>query len=532
MPGFRKYFRIFIPLFIFAATLIFSTTAFGEKNFSASFLQIDTSSFPQAKLYLSVTDIENLPVVGLTSSNFKIFGDGTPISNFEAAPLVQSKEGIAIVLGIDTSGTMKGQPLENAKKAVSEFISRMDAADQAAIVTFDDKVAMASGFSSNREKLTRDVQKIQIAGNQTKLYDAIFESIRMTSVSGLPSRKTLVFLSDGKDEGSSATLEDCISKAINQDLQIYSIGYESVLTSVGKEFFKYLDRAAKVTNGAFLEAPRSSDLTRFYEKITLQLQNQYVVKLKNMNLPGDGREHEIKVDVNLEGSSHTARKSFTAPVTAEPAPAEPVKKESKKNNNTLFMALVGIFFLVSLALAYFIFKKKNEPEETGKGEISEETKEASQKAAPAEKSEAVKEPEKKRCPVCQRVMMENWTECLFCKKDAEAKGTAAPAGAGAAQGKIFGKLVVNNGSHKGKEFLLYNEKINIGAMQGNEIVIAEEAVSSSHCRIKFENKRAALMDLDSTNGTFVNGRKIDKMTLNHKDVIRLGNTELIYLENH
>ncbi len=55
-------------------------------------------------------------------------------------------------------------------------------------------------------------------------------------------------------------------------------------------------------------------------------------------------------------------------------------------------------------------------------------------------------------------------------------------------------------------------KVKIGRDKANDIVINDSKVSRKHLEIKYENGHYSLKDLGSTNGTFVNGKKIDTET--------------------
>lgn len=512
---------LFFTISFLLPFLLFTQQASGAKSFSPHILHMDLSHYPCVKVVVSVTDIANTPVAGLNRSNFQLITDGYPREDFKVIPVSKSKEGVAIVLGIDTSGTMRGKPLENAKRAVSEFISRMGPNDKTAIVTFNNDVNIISEFTSNKNELQNAVQGIKIAGNLTKLYDAMFEAIRMTTLSGLPSRRVLIFLSDGKDEGSSATLDDCLTQAKTKELQVYTIGYESILKSVGKKYFKYLERIAKITNCVFFEALKESKLNRFYQEIGIHLQSQYLLTIKDINVKGDGKSHDLQIIVSDEGVTNTVYKKFMAPRIIE------------KSQVWLYAIAGGTGLFVLIAALVFIAIRKKRAQELPAEEIeSLESQEEIEPLEPAE--ESTEEKEKRKCPVCHRVMAEDWSECLFCKKEAESKEVSISADPGSPdvskpETQPFGRLVLNNGPQKGKEFILLYNRTNIGIAPENDVVVDDDSfASSNHCRIKFEDEKAVLVDLDSTNGTFLNGSKIKKADLYHQDIIRIGNTELIY----
>jgi transcriptional regulator with GAF, ATPase, and Fis domain len=68
--------------------------------------------------------------------------------------------------------------------------------------------------------------------------------------------------------------------------------------------------------------------------------------------------------------------------------------------------------------------------------------------------------------------------------------------------------------------------VTIGAMEDNDIVLADETVSRNHCKIWHEGDHYMIADLASTNGTFVNRLRIREAYLRPDCVITLGKTEL------
>jgi pSer/pThr/pTyr-binding forkhead associated (FHA) protein len=64
----------------------------------------------------------------------------------------------------------------------------------------------------------------------------------------------------------------------------------------------------------------------------------------------------------------------------------------------------------------------------------------------------------------------------------------------------------------------------------NDHPIDDSAVSDRHLSIRSHEGRFTLTDLDSSNGTFVNEQKIDKQLLHSNDVIRIGKTEMVFVQ--
>jgi pSer/pThr/pTyr-binding forkhead associated (FHA) protein len=76
--------------------------------------------------------------------------------------------------------------------------------------------------------------------------------------------------------------------------------------------------------------------------------------------------------------------------------------------------------------------------------------------------------------------------------------------------------------------------LSIGRAADNDIRIDDHTVSGHHAKIVTFFNASYIEDLDSTNGTFVNGQRVTKRTLNPNDVIQVGHHRLMIEsdENH
>ncbi|HYD40246.1 MAG TPA: FHA domain-containing protein [Anaeromyxobacter sp.] len=81
----------------------------------------------------------------------------------------------------------------------------------------------------------------------------------------------------------------------------------------------------------------------------------------------------------------------------------------------------------------------------------------------------------------------------------------------------------------GQRFELSDEDVTLGREPGNTIVIGSEQASRRHARIFVSGGAHVLVDLDSTNGTFLNSKLVKEQTLRHGDVIRIASTVLKYV---
>lgn len=88
------------------------------------------------------------------------------------------------------------------------------------------------------------------------------------------------------------------------------------------------------------------------------------------------------------------------------------------------------------------------------------------------------------------------------------------------------KLVVLSEGFAGRTHELKGEKITIGRLEDNTFQIPEPSVSSHHCEILIRGKDIVVRDLQSTNGTFINGEPVTEAVLKPGQILRLGAVEL------
>jgi hypothetical protein len=90
-------------------------------------------------------------------------------------------------------------------------------------------------------------------------------------------------------------------------------------------------------------------------------------------------------------------------------------------------------------------------------------------------------------------------------------------------------LRVTAGPAAGQKLMLgIDRPFSIGRAPTNDLVIPETSISSEHCRVRAEEGSFVILDARSTNGTFVNDRRIERQTLREGDVIRLGSSLITF----
>jgi FHA domain len=93
----------------------------------------------------------------------------------------------------------------------------------------------------------------------------------------------------------------------------------------------------------------------------------------------------------------------------------------------------------------------------------------------------------------------------------------------------MGKLVVSLDGVVIKEVQITKDKTTLGRRPYNDIVIDNLAVSGEHAVLQMVGSDVFIEDLNSTNGTYINGKAIKKQLLTHNDTVEIGKYKIKYL---
>lgn len=88
------------------------------------------------------------------------------------------------------------------------------------------------------------------------------------------------------------------------------------------------------------------------------------------------------------------------------------------------------------------------------------------------------------------------------------------------------KLVILSQGLTGRTLELKVDKTTIGRVEDNTFPLTEPSVSSHHCEVLLRGADIVVRDLNSTNGTFINGEKVSESVLKPGQILRLGQIEM------
>ena len=182
-----------------------------------------------------------------------------------------------VVFVLDISGSMYGEKIEQAKRALEQVLQMLRSEDRFAIVTFDDKIYnLTDGLLSASEKgiWLEKVRRIQ-ANGMTNIYDALQTSIDMFSRGDEGRFKVLLFLTDGAPTAGITDTGRIVSDATNEararNVHLFSFG---VGTGVVAELLDRLvqenaGRVSYIIEGENIEG-KVTDLYRSIETPALE----------------------------------------------------------------------------------------------------------------------------------------------------------------------------------------------------------------------------------------------------------------------
>jgi len=270
-------------------------------------------AFPKIACKVSVTD-GGATVTGLGLPDFTIFEDGViqaPISGGCNDSVVASA--LSVMLIIDRSGSMNPffgpNKLRDARNAAKKFLDRLSSSDEAALISFNDRVSFDHAWTSNLVLVKNEIDNLR-AGGGTAVWDAVAQGVVWTR--NRLKKKVIILLTDGKDNNSSTTLQQAVDAAKAAGIIVFTIGLGNA-AEIPESELRYL---ASQTGGQYYRTPNSSDLDAIYQLIANQIISRGYCELWYFSTIDclDGSEHELEVEVTNGGNRAVATVTFNVPL--------------------------------------------------------------------------------------------------------------------------------------------------------------------------------------------------------------------------
>jgi Ca-activated chloride channel family protein len=238
------------------------------------------------EVYATVTDASGSPVTGLKREDFEIQEDGQAqeISAFAAGEFP-----LTVVLGIDRSWSMAGEPLRLAKQASQVFLRQLRPADRSMAVAIGSEAEIIAPLSNDHAQQQRAIEALD-PWSTTSLHDAIISIL--DRLEGEEGRLAVVVFSDGMDRYSAAPASRVVERARQSQALIYPI-------TLGKSRPPLAAELAVVSGGRSFLIRDAHALEETFAAIARELRYQYLLGYTpakpGRSNPGEWRSIRVSV---------------------------------------------------------------------------------------------------------------------------------------------------------------------------------------------------------------------------------------------
>ncbi len=287
--------------------------------------RIDTSAFPEVRVYVSVSDAAGARPVNLKAGDFALREDSEPIAD---SVLSEEATGVQVAIVCDSSGNtrrLKGRTgallIDEIKNAIttlvvdSPYLDRAERKDWVTIIApKGDSLETLVPWTTDYNLAYNTIYQYQVPDNKdTPLFKMLFEALRNmgpTNTTVPPGlQKSIIVFSDGIDVVSDLELQDAANRAAALGVPIHTVR----LGTQGNA--KNMSRIAGLTNGTFVEygasAPGAQSLDALFKGVTSQ-HTQYVLTYRSKVRESGTHQVAVTYTPRGTGSPVTATNDFSS----------------------------------------------------------------------------------------------------------------------------------------------------------------------------------------------------------------------------
>ncbi len=247
-------------------------------------------------LTLTVTDIYGRYVSGLGQNAFTIIDEN---EEQEITFFSDSDAPVSIGIVFDISDSMSGEKISKARKALERFLNTSHPMDEYFLIAFNSRAQLLLDKSRDADAVLRKLTLVDPKSN-TALYDACYLGIERVS-RGTHQKKALLIISDGQDNASRYNFNEVRRLMRESDVVTYAVGIMDIQDARSIEGMRgqaFLDSLTSITGGKAFYPRNDVELDEIFERIALELRNQYSVGYTPRNFEPNGKWRRVRVRVN------------------------------------------------------------------------------------------------------------------------------------------------------------------------------------------------------------------------------------------
>src|SRR5687768_16563073 len=246
-------------------------------------------------LTLTVTDLYGRYVMGLGKKDFTIFD-----SNKEQEITFFSDTDAPVSLGVlfDVSGSMSGEKIQKARKALSRFINTSHPNDEYFLIAFNSRAQLLLDRTRDGDAVLQKLTLVSPRQN-TALYDAVYLGIERVT-RGSHQKRALLIIIDGQDNASRYNFGEVRRLMKESDVITYAVGIldaGDAANALGMQGQAFLDELTSVTGGKSFYPSSDIEMDEIFDRISIELRHQYSIGYTPKDFQPDGKWRKVKVKV-------------------------------------------------------------------------------------------------------------------------------------------------------------------------------------------------------------------------------------------
>ena len=445
--------------------------------------------YPHDTLAVYIADDKGGPMHQLQKEDIFMMLSDEPVKVENVRHLIETKA-VRMLFVVDISGTMTGAPLENTKQALASWMGRLPANIEIGLSTIGNTFRVVQDFTNNRTSILHILDTLHAGDRYTELFYGVYSAIDQFSRLSKKTQNIIVLFSDGHNEGSDAfTLQDCVDLAQTNRVLIQAVGFHRI----DSIYLKNLEKLARMSGGTFINPRQPQDIGSAYNYIYRYLFSSYRIA--------------FNLDENTSGDHQPLRIGLRQPSSSQNYIVYAGLIDVPGYLSTYIIAILG-FLLVAILFALVVFwrrkqfqishiKKSSQEENAG----LREKMNTYRKNLEALKSELEQNNDNQK----------NFTDDVDEQSLTQILDDRVPL-----------NLALEFSSESGEHIPIDSFPARIGKGEDADVKLTEPTVSRMHAVIIRKPDGFQLEDLNSTNGTWVNKKKISVKMLYNGDEIQFG----------
>lgn len=400
---------------------------------------------------------------------------------------------------VDISTSMPSVTRKNVKNYIDYLIENIAKNEQLKIVTFGEQLTALQDFTSDRYDLANAAGKIEFNGQQSKIYDAIYNTMpNVSTLDGKPCYYRTIVITDGIDDtATGVTKEELYLKF---QTNVYPVDVVAVSKTKQAEPEKELSALTRMSGGRYTNIYQDSDVSLVHSNLAVS--NIYWMRaevpsslldgsIRQVNISDGNNSIQFDVKVSIfdmpvvetptptEQATEPPAVTATLEISQEVLPTTPPAEEKNESTNSVMTIFgdytlvvficAGVLFIILIAVVIAVVIIRGKRKQQGSSYGSE--------AQGSPKNEIYNEK----------------TEYISDENMAGAQFT----------------IKISNPNNSSMNWTIpVNNEILVGRAEYAKIRLDDTSVSREQCKIVIQGAGLTVVHLSKTNKTFLNGTNV------------------------